>query len=57
MSNTDEIVKIEIVLKRDGTMVTKAWMEEVVAAARPTMFQGLLHRASMAVYASEVKQP
>lgn len=49
-NDPDEIVKVEIVLKRDGTQTVQMWSEEVVAEARYVIFYGLLQRALMDVH-------
>lgn len=56
MNETDEMVKIEIVLQRDGVMAFKLQSTGVNGKAVPTLVFGLLQRAILEYHAHNKAQ-
>lgn len=57
MNTTDEMVKLNLVLRRDGVIDIEGWAHEVVAEARNTLILGLLQRAILEVHAHNKAKP
>lgn len=49
MSESKEMVRIEIVLSRDGKFTCKVWSHEIAPEARSVMTYGLLNRAILEI--------